>query len=196
MRRRRQARGGDGRVVFVTGGSRGIGLACARHFQALGDRVAVTYRSRPAAGWPARPGTVDLLPVPCDVTRRPRRSRRPSRRSRQASGPVEVLVANAGVTKDTLLLRMGEEAGTRSSTPTSSGVYRWCARALGPMVRAHAGPDRARVLRRRLLRARRARSTTAPPRPAWSAWPARWRGRSAAGASPSTSSRPVWSTRI
>ena len=87
------------RVVLVTGGSRGIGLACAQRFAALGDRVAVTYHSSPPP-----PG---LFAVQCDVT---------STASVDAAfaaveaelGPVEVLVSNAGITNDGLLLRMSE----------------------------------------------------------------------------------------
>jgi 3-oxoacyl-[acyl-carrier protein] reductase len=57
----------------------------------------------------------------------------------EAFGPVEVLVANAGVTKDMLLLRMGEEAWNEVLDTDLSGVYRVVRRALGPMVRAHGG---------------------------------------------------------
>jgi len=130
---------GPGRVVLVTGGSRGIGLACARRFQSLGDRVAITYRSAPPAvlGGPG-PGGADLLAVPCDV-RRPDEVEAAFRAVESALGPVEVLVANAGVTKDTLLLRMGEAAWDEVIDTNLSGVYRVVRRALGPMVRAHRG---------------------------------------------------------
>jgi 3-oxoacyl-[acyl-carrier protein] reductase len=135
--------GGDdasrGRVVMVTGGSRGIGLGCAQRFQALGDRVAVTYRNAPPpelAG--AAPHCVDLLPVPCDV-RDPAQVESAFTAVEQALGRVEVLVANAGVTKDTLLLRMGEDAWNEVIDTDLSGVYRVVRRALGPMVRAHDG---------------------------------------------------------
>ena len=85
--------------MHVAGGSRGIGLACAQRFAALGDRVAVTYHSSPPP-----PG---LFAVQCDVT---------STASVDAAfaaveaelGPVEVLVSNAGITNDGLLLRMSE----------------------------------------------------------------------------------------
>ncbi len=127
------------RVVLVTGGSRGIGLACARRFQALGDKVAITYRTAPPAEL-AGPGagTVALLPVPCDV-RDPAQVESAFAAVEQAFGPVEVLVANAGVTKDTLLLRMGEEAWHEVLDTNLTGVYRVVRRAVGPMVRAHRG---------------------------------------------------------
>ena len=128
-----------GRVVLVTGGSRGIGLGCARRFQSLGDTVAVTYRTAPPpelAG--PRPEDVDLLAVPCDV-REPAQVESAFAAVEQALGPIEVLVANAGVTKDMLLLRMGEEAWNEVLDTDLSGVYRVVRRALGPMVRAHRG---------------------------------------------------------
>jgi 3-oxoacyl-[acyl-carrier protein] reductase len=127
-----------GRVVLITGGSRGIGLGCARHFQALGDRVAVTYRTEPPAELSGGPGTADLLPVACDV-RDPAQVDSAFAGVEQALGPVEVLVANAGVTKDVLLLRMGEDAWNEVIDTNLSGVYRVVRRGLGPMVRAHRG---------------------------------------------------------
>jgi 3-oxoacyl-[acyl-carrier protein] reductase len=126
-------------VVLVTGGSRGIGLGCARRFQAAGDRVAVTYRTAPPAEL-AGPGPdqVDLLAVPCDV-RDPDLVESAFAAVEERFGPVEVLVANAGVTRDTLLLRMGEEAWAEVVDTDLTGVYRVVRRALGPMVRAHRG---------------------------------------------------------
>jgi 3-oxoacyl-[acyl-carrier protein] reductase len=131
-----------GRVVLVTGGSRGIGLACARRFQALGDRVAVTYRSAPPPPDPegSGPGAdgSPLLPVRCDVTD-PAQVEDAFGRVEEALGRVEVLVANAGITRDMLLLRMGEDAWDEVIDTNLTGVYRTVRRALGPMVRAHRG---------------------------------------------------------
>jgi NAD(P)-dependent dehydrogenase (short-subunit alcohol dehydrogenase family) len=129
---------GDGRVVLVTGGSRGIGLACARRFQALGDRVAVTHRSAAPDGTGSGPGDSPLFPVVCDVTD-PAQVDAAFGQVETALGPVEVLVANAGITKDVLLLRMGEDAWSEVIDTNLSGVYRTVRRALGPMVRAHRG---------------------------------------------------------
>jgi 3-oxoacyl-[acyl-carrier protein] reductase len=131
------ARGG--RVVLVTGGSRGIGLGCARHFQGLGDTVAVTYRTAPpdeVAG--DTPDAADLFPVLCDV-RDPAQVEAAFAAVEEALGPVEVLVANAGVTKDTLLLRMDEDTWNEVLDTNLSGVYRVVRRGLKPMVRAHRG---------------------------------------------------------
>ena len=131
--------GRGGRVVLVTGGSRGIGLACARRFQLMGDRVAVTYRTAPPAelGSPTD-GASPLLPVVCDVTD-PVQVEAAFIGVEEALGPVEVLVANAGMTKDMLLLRMKEEAWSEVIDTNLTGVYRTVRRALGPMVRAHRG---------------------------------------------------------
>ncbi|HYA69119.1 MAG TPA: SDR family NAD(P)-dependent oxidoreductase, partial [Acidimicrobiales bacterium] len=134
-----EQRADRGRVVLVTGGSRGIGLGCARRFQALGDRVAVTYRSAPPDDLSGKdPDTYDLLPVPCDVTV-PEHVDRAVGTVETTLGPVEVLVANAGITRDTLLLRMGEDAWHEVIDTDLTGVYRVVRRALGPMVRAHRG---------------------------------------------------------
>jgi 3-oxoacyl-[acyl-carrier protein] reductase len=129
----------SGRVVMVTGGSRGIGLSCARRFQALGDAVAVTYRNAPPdeiAGPVA--GCTDLFPVRCDV-RQPAEVDAAFAEVEKALGTVEVLVANAGVIKDTLLLRMPEDTWSEVVDTDLTGVYRVVRRALGPMVRAHRG---------------------------------------------------------
>lgn len=129
-----------GRVVLVTGGSRGIGLACARRLQAAGDRVAATYRGTPPAPLPdgAAGEVVPLLPVRCDVTS-PEDVDRAFSEVEAAFGPVAVLVCCAGITDDTLLLRMGEERWHAVIETNLSGAYRACKRAAGPMVRARWG---------------------------------------------------------
>ncbi len=118
------------RSVLVTGGNRGIGLAVAQAFAVQGDRVAVTYRgSEPPAG---------LFGVRCDVT---------SVADVDAAfaaveaehGPVEVLVANAGITKDTLLLRMDEETFASVIDTNLTGAYRVAKRATAAMMKARQG---------------------------------------------------------
>ncbi len=126
------------RVVLVTGGSRGIGLACARRFLAGGERVATTYRTRAPEGSGTTGRAGELLAVPCDVTR-PDEVEAAFTRVEELLGPVEVLVANAGITRDTLLLRMSEETWQEVIDTDLTGVYRVVRRAVGPMVRAHRG---------------------------------------------------------
>lgn len=118
------------RVVLITGGSKGIGLACAQHFAKLGDKVAITYNSTTPPG--------DFLAVKCDVT---------SQSEVDAAfaiveeklGPVQVLVSNAGITKDTLLLRMAETDFSSVVDANLTGAFRVCKRATQSMLRARSG---------------------------------------------------------
>jgi len=129
---------GNGRVVLVTGGSRGIGLACARRFQQGGDRVAVTWRTKQPEDLDGPAGTHRLLPVSCDVTSASEVDRAFEEIER-SFGAVEVLVCAAGITDDTLLLRMSEERWNNVIETNLTAVYRTAKRALGPMVRARRG---------------------------------------------------------
>ena len=118
------------RSVLVTGGNRGIGLAIARAFAEAGDKVAVTYRSgEPPEG---------LFGVKCDITDAEQVDQAFKEVEAQ-HGPVEVLVANAGVTKDTLLLRMSEEDFTSVLDTNLTGAFRVVKRASKLMMRARKG---------------------------------------------------------
>ena len=118
------------RSVLVTGGNRGIGLAVAQAFLAQGDRVAVTSRSGVAPD--------GLFAVACDVT--DAASVDAAFTAVEAEqGPVEVLVANAGITKDTLLLRMSEEDFISVLDTNLTGAFRVAKRATKGMLRARAG---------------------------------------------------------
>ncbi|WP_025617518.1 3-oxoacyl-ACP reductase FabG [Salinispora cortesiana] len=118
------------RSVLVTGGSRGIGLAVARRLSADGNRVAVTYRSgEPPDG---------LLAVPCDVLDTAAVDEAFTKVEAEL-GPVEVLVANAGITKDTLLIRMSEGDFTSVIDTNLTGTYRVVKRAARNLVRARSG---------------------------------------------------------
>lgn len=118
------------RVVLVTGGSRGIGLACARRFAAAGDKVAVTYVSTPPPD--------DLWGVKCDVTDAAQVDAA-FKEVEEKYGPVEILVSNAGITKDTLLLRMSEADFTSVLDANLTGAFRVAKRAAQGMLRARRG---------------------------------------------------------
>ena len=120
------------RTVLVTGGNRGIGLATARRFAADGHRVAVTYRSEP----PADAG--ELFPVRCDVTSA-EEVEAAFRQVEERLGGVEVLVSNAGVTADQLLLSMKEEAWSDVIDANLTAAYRVARRATSKMIRARWG---------------------------------------------------------
>jgi 3-oxoacyl-[acyl-carrier protein] reductase len=129
----------DGRVVLVTGGSRGIGLACARWFLDHGDRVAVTSRQG-SIGTDLEGAAADgrFLPLTCDVTD-PGAVESGFASIEERWGPVEVLVANAGITRDNLLLRMSEESWSEVIETNLTAVFRVAKRALGKMVRLRRG---------------------------------------------------------
>jgi len=118
-----------GRVVLVTGGNRGIGLACARAFADQGDRVAVTHRSAPVDG---------VVSVRCDVSS-PAEVDEAFRAVEDQLGKVEVLVANAGITKDNLVLRMTDEDFSSVVDTNLGGAFRAVKRAVPGMVRARQG---------------------------------------------------------
>lgn len=119
-----------GRSVLVTGGNRGIGLAIAHRLQDQGHKVTVTYRS----------GEVPdgLAGVRCDVTDAASVDAAFGE-VEAAQGPVEVLVSNAGLTDDTLLLRMSEDSFTRVLDANLSGAYRVAKRAATGMLRKRWG---------------------------------------------------------
>ena len=118
------------KVVLITGGSRGIGLACAQRFFAQGDRVAVTYNSSPPPE--------GFFAVKCDVTDLD--SVDAAFKAVEAEfGAVEVLVSNAGITKDGLLLRMSEADFSAVVDANLTAAYRVAKRATQGMLRARAG---------------------------------------------------------
>jgi 3-oxoacyl-[acyl-carrier protein] reductase len=118
------------RTVLITGGSRGIGLACAQRFAALGDNVVVTYNSSPPpAGFAC---------VKCDVTSAADVDAAFTFAESQF-GPVQVLVSNAGLTNDGLLLRMSEESFTSVVDANLTAAYRVAKRGAQGMLRARSG---------------------------------------------------------
>ena len=119
------------RTVLVTGGNRGIGLASAQLLADQGHRVAVTARN---------PETVDdrILSVPCDQTD-PFAVESAFETIEAELGSVEVLVANAGITRDQLLLRMSDEDFSEVIATNLTGSYRMARRATRTMLRARWG---------------------------------------------------------
>ena len=118
------------RTVLVTGGNRGIGHAIAREFVAQGHRVAVTARSGE--------GPEGSLTVRADVTDAESIDRAFTE-IEAALGPVEVVVANAGITRDTLLMRMSEEEFTSVIDTNLTGAFRVVKRASKGMLKARFG---------------------------------------------------------
>ena len=118
------------RSVLVTGGNRGIGLAVARAMAADGEAVAVTYRSGPPPE--------GLFGVACDVGDSASVDAAfAAIEARQ--GPVEVLVANAGITRDTLLMRMTESDFTDVIDTNLTGAFRCVQRASRGMIKLRRG---------------------------------------------------------
>ncbi|MDN5757701.1 MAG: 3-oxoacyl-ACP reductase FabG [Tomitella sp.] len=120
----------SGRSVLVTGGNRGIGLAIARRLVADGHRVAVTHRG---SGAPE-----DLFAVVCDVDDTDSVDRAFTE-IEEHQGPVEVVIANAGITDDTLLMRMTEDQFQRVVNTNLTGAFRVAKRASRAMLRKRFG---------------------------------------------------------
>jgi NAD(P)-dependent dehydrogenase (short-subunit alcohol dehydrogenase family) len=120
-----------GRIVLITGGSRGIGLACARRFAALGDRVAVTYNSSPPPD--------GVFGVKCDVTSSAEVDAAFAAVEEHFGGTVEVLVSNAGMARDGLLLRMSDDDFTSVIDANLTAAYRVVKRASKGMLKARRG---------------------------------------------------------
>jgi 3-oxoacyl-[acyl-carrier protein] reductase len=123
-----------GRVALVTGGARGIGLACAVALRDAGHSVAVTYRTSP----PAAATSAGLTAVRCDVTDADGVDAAYAT-VEESLGPVEILVSNAGITRDGLLLRMSEEDFADVLDTNLTGGYRVLRRGVRSMVRARWG---------------------------------------------------------
>ena len=169
------------RVVLVTGGSRSIGLAIARRFAALGDSVAVTYNSSPPPD--------GLFGLKCDVTSTEEVDAM-FKAVEEKFGPVEILVSNAGITRDTLVLRMSEDDFASVIDANLTAAFRVSKRATQGMLRQRKGRI---ILMSSVvgLLGSAGQSNYAASNPDWSDWLAAWRANSDPDRSPSTSLRPV-----
>ncbi len=118
------------RTVLVTGGNRGIGFAIAEEFLAQGHRVAVTSRSGhgPSGSLTVRADVTDTASIDAAFTE-----------IEATYGPVEVVVANAGITRDALLMRMSEDDFTSVIDTNLSGAFRVVKRASKGMLKARFG---------------------------------------------------------
>jgi 3-oxoacyl-[acyl-carrier protein] reductase len=125
-------------VVLVTGGNRGIGAACVAWFLANGDQVATTHRAEEPPPPPEGTDASRFLAVRCDVTDGTAVDAAFAT-IEETWGPVEVLVANAGITKDGLVMRMSEDAFSEVIEANLTGSFRVAKRAIAKMLRLHHG---------------------------------------------------------
>ena len=121
----------DPRNVLITGGNRGIGLAIARAFVQVGDNVVITHRSgQPPQG---------LHGVTCDVTDSASVDAAFAAAEEKLGGPIEVLVANAGITRDGLLMRMSDDDFDSVIDTNLAGAFRCARRASKGMIKLRKG---------------------------------------------------------
>ena len=117
-------------VVLITGGNRGIGYAIAKEFVAAGHKVAVTVRkgSGPDGALSVKADVLDSGSLDSAIAE-----------VEAKLGPIEVLVANAGITKDSLLLRMSDEDFEEVINTNLNGVFRIMKRATKSMIKQRFG---------------------------------------------------------
>ena len=118
------------RTVLITGGNRGLGFSIAQEFLSRGHRVAVTARSGE--------GPEGALTVRADVTDGESLDSALAE-VEEKLGPIEILVANAGITRDTLILRMSDDDFEEVINTNLTGVFRVVKRAIKSMVKARFG---------------------------------------------------------
>ncbi len=123
----------EARVVLVTGGNRGIGAAIAERFAAVGDRVVIGHRTTNAPDFSQR-----IISINIDVTESSTLDQAFSAIEANL-GPVEILVANAGITRDNLILRMSDEDFDAVSDTNFGGAFRTAKRAAKGMLKIKRG---------------------------------------------------------
>ena len=121
----------EARNVLVTGGNRGIGLAIARAFSAAGDNVVITHRNGQTPE--------GLRAVICEVTNSESVDAAFAAAEKKLGGPIEVLVANAGITRDGLLMRMSDEDFDSVIDTNLAGAFRCARRASKGMIKLRRG---------------------------------------------------------
>ena len=130
----------EGQVAIVTGASRGIGRAIAEHLLHAGADVALNYNKTPVTEIEALAASLGrkVLSVQADVSKTPECERLVDE-TLKALGRIDILVNNAGITRDTLLMRMDEEAWDAVLTTNLKSVYSCCKAAIRPMMKARSG---------------------------------------------------------
>ncbi|MCL6424133.1 beta-ketoacyl-ACP reductase [Brachybacterium sp. JHP9] len=119
------------RSVLITGGNRGIGRAIAEEFVRSGDKVAITSRS-------GEDGPEGTLVLAADITDGSTLDAA-IKAAEEAHGPIEILVANAGITDDQLLLRMSDESFESVVDTNLTGTFRTVKRVIKSMIRKKKG---------------------------------------------------------
>lgn len=123
------------RTVFITGGAKGIGGASAQLLAEAGHNVAVTYRNNDI---PASLLSLGVVAFKCDVSD-PIQIQDTFKLVEEKLGPVEILIANAGMTKDSLMLRMNQTSWEEVIQTNLTSAYHLTKCALPKMVKAHWG---------------------------------------------------------
>tara|TARA_B100000427_G_scaffold273973_1_gene241919 strand:+ start:336 stop:1049 length:714 start_codon:yes stop_codon:yes gene_type:complete len=122
------------RVVLITGGNRGIGLATAKTFASKGNKVAITYRETPPDGIE----DLGIHSVSCDVTDQ-EHVNRAFKEVEETLGTVEILVANAGITRDALTARTTDQDFSEVLDTNLTGAFRTAKQALRGMMKNRWG---------------------------------------------------------
>jgi len=127
----------EGKAALVTGGSRGIGAAVSRELAAAGARVAINYRSDRGAA-EALASELGGVAVQADVAVAAEAASLVER-TEEELGPIDALVANAGITRDTLIVRMSDEEWAEVLDTNLRGVFNVCRAVARGMLRRRSG---------------------------------------------------------